>query len=117
MDSGAPGRSVRTVSVVCMLSSVRSRGFTLIEMLVSIGIAGTLAAALIVSLLIGRETYLSSSASIDVQQEARRAFQTMVQELRESGANPANVAPDSQRQATRSTTTRGRPYLTIEWPS
>ena len=68
---------------------MKTRGFTLVELLVTMGIAGTLAAALIVSLLIGRNTYISSSASIDVQQEARRAFQTMVSELRESGSAAA----------------------------
>ena len=75
---------------------MKARGFTLIEVLVTLGIAGTLGAALVVSLLIGRNTYLSSSASIDVQQEARRAFQTMVNELREGGqlTSNTNTVPD-----------------------
>lgn len=93
-DSNVSRQRLHLLPVFYILSSVRARGFTLIELLVTMGIAGTLAAALMVSLLIGRNTYLSSSASIDVQQEARRAFQVMVTELREGGnIYPATNAP------------------------
>jgi Tfp pilus assembly protein PilW len=44
-----------------------------------------LVAGLLTTFLTGRTSYLSADAYIQVQQEGRRAFDTMVRELRESG--------------------------------
>jgi len=69
-------------------------GLALLELLV-VGIAfSLLLAALLSSLMVGRSSYLSADASVRVQEEARRAFQTATQELREAG----NVnSPGAQR--------------------
>ncbi len=61
------------------------RGFTLIELLVVMAMMGVVMGALLTSFLIGRKSYLSADSYVQVQQEARRAFDVMVKELREAG--------------------------------
>ena len=64
---------------------MKRRGFTLVEMLVVLVIFGGIMGALLISFLVGKSSFLSADMYIHVQQEARRAFDIMVKELRESG--------------------------------
>lgn len=75
----------------------RARGFTLVEMLVVVAIFGGIMGALLISFLVGKSSYLSADAYIQVQQETRRAFDNMVKELREAGGTitPADVTSTS----------------------
>jgi hypothetical protein len=59
------------------------------------GILSVLLAALLSSLLVSRNSYLSTDASVQVQEEARRAFRVMTQELRAAGNvnNDASTDP------------------------
>ena len=63
----------------------QSRGFTLVELLVVIVLFSVLGGALLTTLLTGQTSYFSAEASLQVQQEARRAFDAMVRELHEAG--------------------------------
>lgn len=63
----------------------RSRAFTLVELLIAALIFLAVMGALLVSLMIGKSSYLSSEAYIRVQEEARRALTTMTAEFREAG--------------------------------
>ena len=67
------------------------RAFTLLEMLIVLTIFGVLMAALLVSFLISRSSFFSADSYIQVQQEARRALDTMVRELREAGWNTTTL--------------------------
>jgi Tfp pilus assembly protein PilW len=60
-------------------------GFTLVEILIVSSLLLLIIGGLLTILLTGQASYLSSDAYIQVQQEARRAFDSMVRELRESG--------------------------------
>ena len=75
-------------------------GFTLVEILFVLALFSGLLAALMASLLVSRTSYVSADAFVQVQQEARRAFDAMVKELREAGRvnNDASIAsPGVQR--------------------
>lgn len=77
----------------CALRLAPRGGFTLFELLVVIVIFGGIMAALMVAFLISESSYHTADSYVQVQQEARRAFDTMVKELREAGwgtvaANP-----------------------------
>ena len=63
----------------------RRVGFTLVEILLVLALFSGLLAALMASLLVSRTSYVSADAFVQVQQEARRAFDAMVKELREAG--------------------------------
>ena len=63
----------------------RGAGFTLTELLVVIVLFATLGAVLLTVLLNGQTAYFSGDASLQVQQEARKAFDIMIRELREAG--------------------------------
>lgn len=66
-------------------------GFTLIEICIVALIFVVLSAGLITTFLTGRTSYMAADAYVQVQQESRRAFDTMIRELRESGAKPGNL--------------------------
>jgi len=68
------------------------RGFTLMELLVVVVIFGGIMGALLISFLVSRSSYLSADSYVHVQQEARRAFDVMVRELREAGNVDATCA-------------------------
>ena len=75
---------------------LRPRAFTLIELLVVLSMVGVVMGALLTSFLIGQKSYLSADAYVQVQQEARRAFDVMVKELREAGNMDSSVtAPNA----------------------
>ena len=63
-------------------SAPRLDGFTLIELLIVVTVMSVIMGALFVSMIIGRSSYVSSDAYVQVQQEARRALDTMGRELR-----------------------------------
>ena len=76
------------------------RGFTLMEVLVSVVIFGIVLGVLLVSFLVSKNTYVSSDAYVRIQQEARHAFDNMVKELHQAGRvnnNVAIAAPGVQR--------------------
>jgi len=60
------------------------KGLTLTELIVVAALFVVLIGALVVSYLTSRRSHLSAEAYIQVQQEARRALEAMVKELRES---------------------------------
>ena len=62
-----------------------NRAFSLIELLIVLAIFGAILGGLLVSFLVGKSSYLSSDAYIQVQQEARHALDIMGRELREAG--------------------------------
>lgn len=64
---------------------MRSHGFTLVELLVVSILTVIVAGGLLTAFLTGQTSYFSADAYVQVQQEARRAFDTMVRELREAG--------------------------------
>lgn len=69
-----------------------SRGLTLTEMLFVITILVVLVGVLLVSLLVSRLSYLSAEAYVQVQEQARRAFNAVVQELHQAGHVNNDVA-------------------------
>jgi len=68
---------------------VNARGYTLVELMIVAVVFLIIGGGLLTTLLTGRTSYLSADAYLTVQQESRRAFDTMVRELREAG----NVTP------------------------
>ena len=66
-------------------SCYESVGLTLIELLLVTALFFVIAGALLTALLSGQTSYLSADAALQVQEEARRAFDVIVRELRESG--------------------------------
>jgi Tfp pilus assembly protein PilW len=60
------------------------KGFTVVEVLVVALFLVIIGGGFLTSYLTGQSSYLSADASIQVQQEARRAFDNMVKELREA---------------------------------
>ena len=76
-------------------------GFTFVEILIVSVLFLVIGGALITISLTGRKTYLSTSAYIQVQYEARRAFDPIVRELRESrmsAVSPTTVLPNGSTQ-------------------
>jgi prepilin-type N-terminal cleavage/methylation domain-containing protein len=69
-----------------------AHGFTIMEMLVALAMLGTLVGVLLGSLLIGRGSYTSADAYVQVQQAARQAFDNMARELHGAGFVNNNVA-------------------------
>ncbi len=63
----------------------RLNGFTLPEVLVVMVLVTVIAAAVFISFVVSRRAFLSADASIQVQQEARRALDALVTELRKAG--------------------------------
>ena len=68
-----------------------SDGFTLTEIIIVAALFLILGAGLLTTFLTGQASYLSADAYIQVQQEARKAFDNMLRELREAGAEPGNA--------------------------
>ncbi len=80
-----PRRSITQSPNHPITSRFVSAGFTLPEIMITALIFSVILGALLVSFLVGRSSYLSADAYIHVQQETRRALDTMVRELREAG--------------------------------
>ena len=64
---------------------VRQRGFTFIELLIAAAIFVVIGAVLMVSLVISKRSFMSADASIQVQEQARKAYDIMTKELRQAG--------------------------------
>ncbi len=60
-------------------------GFTLVEVVIVSLLFMILGGALLVVFLTGQASYLSADANVQVQQEARKAFDNVTRELREAG--------------------------------
>ena len=78
----------------------RRHGFTFFEILIVIVIFAGVMGALMASLLVSRTSYVSADAYVQVQQEVRRAFDSMVKELHQAGQvnNSVTIAnPGVQR--------------------
>ncbi len=60
-------------------------GMTIVELMAVVVLFLTLTAALLTAFLTARTSYHAAEASVQVQQELRRAFDAAVQELREAG--------------------------------
>ena len=63
----------------------RLSGFTLVEVLIVTLLLFIVGGGLLSTFLTGQASFLSGEAYVQVQQEARRAFDAMVRELREAG--------------------------------
>lgn len=63
------------------------RGLTLVELLIVAAILTTVMGGLLVSLLTGRRSHVAGDAYVQVQQEARRAVDAMIKELRETNSS------------------------------
>ena len=64
----------------------RDRGLTLAELIVAAAISLVIMAALVMSFIVGRQSFLSADAYIQVQEQARRGLDAMVKELRETSS-------------------------------
>lgn len=73
----------------------RGAGFTLTEILVVLFLVLIVGGGLLTLLLSGQATHLSSEAYVQVQQEARRAFDSAIQELR--GAGNVSLSADAKQ--------------------
>ena len=73
------------VSAFLRFCVVGRDGFTLAEMIVVSTLFLVVIGALMTALLSGQTSYLSADANVMVQEEGRRAFDTMVREVREAG--------------------------------
>ncbi|MBI3088408.1 MAG: type II secretion system protein [Candidatus Omnitrophica bacterium] len=62
----------------------RSAGFTLIEVMIVLTILLGVFGAVLISFLVGRRSHVAGDAYVQVQQEARRAVDEMIKELRGS---------------------------------
>ncbi|MBI4342168.1 MAG: hypothetical protein HY599_02235 [Candidatus Omnitrophica bacterium] len=61
------------------------KGFSVLEMVVVTGLFLVIAAGLMITFLTGQTSYVTTDAYLQVQQEARRAFDNMVREVRAGG--------------------------------
>lgn len=76
-------------------------GFTLVEIIIVSLLVVIIAGGFLTAFLTGQASYFSSDSSIQVQYEARRAFDVMVRELREARANTGTAIttlPDGTKQ-------------------
>ena len=60
-------------------------GFTLVEMLVTLGIFGILGGVLFISSIVSHRSYVTGDAYVYIQQQARQALDAMHRELHEAG--------------------------------
>lgn len=68
-----------------------ANGFTLVELIVVSALLMIVGGGLLTTFMTGQTSYLSADAYVQVQQEARRAFDNVVRELREAGSvDPVN---------------------------
>jgi type II secretory pathway component PulJ len=71
------------------------RGYSLVDMLVALAVAGGILAATVTLLHLGLRAWLWGAARVEAQQSARYALERMASELREAGYDPtaAGIAP------------------------
>ncbi len=80
-----------------MNRKMRSGGFTLPELLMVAGLLAVVSGAMFVTVLSGQSAFLSLDSSIQLQEEARKAFNSMTRELREAGGAIAVSSSPSQQ--------------------
>ena len=74
----------------------RADGLTLVELLVVLALCVVVGGVLIVLLMSGGTSHVSTGVAIQIQQEARKALDAMDRELREAGPSGAIVATATQ---------------------
>jgi len=72
-----------------------SQGFTLIELMMVSLLLTIIGGGLLTAFLSGQTSYLSADAYVQVQQEARKGFDNMIRELRESKPSTASPTMDN----------------------
>lgn len=77
--------------MIFRLTPMGSRGFSLIELLVSMGIAAIAMAIVVTMFTTLTRSYTTQNASADVQQVGRAALDYMVQNIRMAGFNPLRI--------------------------
>jgi len=75
-----------------------SAGMTLVELIIVAGLLLGVTSMFLSTFTSGRASYLSSDSMMLVQQESRRAFDTMVRELREAGQVSTTVLANASIQ-------------------
>jgi len=70
------------------LTRQRTNGFTLVEMLIVTVLLFIVGGGMLSTFLTGQASFMSGEAYVQVQQEARHAFDLMVRELREAQMGP-----------------------------
>ena len=70
------------------------RGFTLVEVLVSLLILSIVLAGIFAVLNVGQMNWNSSMSSLDLQQQVRQAMDGMSKEIRQSSFSNININPD-----------------------
>ena len=85
-----------------MGSGKRTKGLTLTELLITAAIFMAIGGTLAMSLLMNQRSFVTSEAYTYVQQQARRALDAMVKELREAG-NMDSPATSSNQDFTNAT--------------
>jgi type IV pilus assembly protein PilW len=76
---------------ISRLSRMDSKGFSLIELLVSLGVGAIAMAAVISMFTTLTRSYTTQNASAGVQQMGRAALDYMVQNIRMAGFNPTRI--------------------------
>jgi len=74
----------------CPDTQVSCTGFTLVEMLIVTVLLFIVGGGMLSTFLTGQASFMSGEAYVQVQQEARHAFDLMVRELREAQMSPTN---------------------------
>lgn len=67
------------------------KGYTLIEILISLAIFTVISGGIFIAMLTGRNTWYSSDAQIELQDELRRAMTQIVNDLKQSSATKLYV--------------------------
>lgn len=70
--------------LACCMMKRSWTGFSLIELLIIVGVLGVVTGALVLLLTSGQRSMLSADAYVHVQQEARRALEAMSRDLRKA---------------------------------
>lgn len=70
------------------------RGFSLIEVMISLAIVSLVMAALIGVFVRSNQVYTQQNSTVALQQELRAAIEIMIMEIRMAGFNPMNVKGD-----------------------
>jgi prepilin-type N-terminal cleavage/methylation domain-containing protein len=75
--------------------STSEKGFSLVEVMVTIFIASIVIAGLYTILLMGEQSWDVNSVNIRLTQESRKAFDWMEYDLRQSGTSPSYIDVDT----------------------
>lgn len=68
------------------------KGFTLVEMMITLAMSGIIIAAVYTTYTIQQKTYTAQDQVVEMQQNIRAAITTMIQELRMAGYDPTSTA-------------------------